>query len=75
MAKTRRKKVTIVHKANVLTVSDGLFKNVAREVAARDYPDVTINDMYIDSAVMDLVRRPPGLRRNSHDKPIRRHTE
>ena len=58
MARTRRKKVTIVHKANVLTTSDGLFKNVVREVAARDYPDVAVNDMYIDSAVMDLVRRP-----------------
>ncbi len=58
MARTRRRRVTIVHKANVLTVSDGLFRSVVREVA-REYPEVAINEMYIDAAVMDLVRRPP----------------
>ncbi|ADN50078.1 isocitrate/isopropylmalate dehydrogenase family protein [Vulcanisaeta distributa] len=57
MARTRRRRVTIVHKANVLTVSDGLFRSVVREVA-REYPEVAINEMYIDAAVMDLVRRP-----------------
>ncbi len=57
MAKARRGKVTIVHKANVLSVTDGLFRAVAREVASK-YPGVTVNEMYIDSAVMDMVRRP-----------------
>jgi len=57
LAKSRRGKVTVVHKANVLTVSDGLFRSVAREVASR-YPNVKVDEMYIDSAVMDMVRRP-----------------
>ncbi|WP_243666630.1 isocitrate/isopropylmalate dehydrogenase family protein [Vulcanisaeta sp. JCM 16159] len=57
MARARRRKVTIVHKANVLTVSDGLFRDTVKEVA-EDYPDIVVNEMYIDSAVMDLVRRP-----------------
>ncbi|MGC8571171.1 isocitrate/isopropylmalate dehydrogenase family protein [Caldivirga sp.] len=57
MAKARRGKVTIVHKANVLSVTDGLFRTIAKEVALK-YPGVTVNEMYIDSAVMDMVRRP-----------------
>ncbi len=57
MARSRRGRVTIVHKANVLTVSDGLFRDVVKAVA-REYPGVTVNEMYIDAAVMDLVRRP-----------------
>ncbi|MGC9179819.1 MAG: isocitrate/isopropylmalate dehydrogenase family protein [Vulcanisaeta sp.] len=57
LAMGRRRRVTIVHKANVLTVSDGLFRDTVREVA-RNYPGVTVNEMYIDAAVMDLVRRP-----------------
>ncbi|MGC8544106.1 MAG: isocitrate/isopropylmalate dehydrogenase family protein, partial [Vulcanisaeta sp.] len=57
LAMGRRRRVTIVHKANVLTVSDGLFRDTVKEVA-RNYPGVTVNEMYIDAAVMDLVRRP-----------------
>ena len=57
LAKSRRGKVTVVHKANVLTVTDGLFRSVTREVASR-YPNVKVDEMYIDSAVMDMVRRP-----------------
>ncbi|MEM4426738.1 MAG: isocitrate/isopropylmalate family dehydrogenase, partial [Acidilobaceae archaeon] len=57
LARTRRKRVTIVHKANVLPITDGLFRNVAKEVA-RAYPEVSVDEAYIDAAVMDLVRRP-----------------
>uniref|UniRef100_A0A7C2VI19 Isocitrate/isopropylmalate dehydrogenase family protein n=1 Tax=Ignisphaera aggregans TaxID=334771 RepID=A0A7C2VI19_9CREN len=57
LAKSRRKKVTVVHKANVLTVSDGLFREAVYEVSKR-YGDVAVDEMYIDAAVMDLVRRP-----------------
>jgi 3-isopropylmalate dehydrogenase (EC 1.1.1.85) len=53
----RRKLITIVHKANVLSVTDGLFRNIAKEVAKK-YPDVIVEDLYIDTAVMDIVRRP-----------------
>ncbi|ADM28368.1 3-isopropylmalate dehydrogenase [Ignisphaera aggregans DSM 17230] len=57
LALKRRKHVTIVHKANVLTLTDGLFKNTVYSIA-KSYPDVSIDEMYIDAAVMDLVRRP-----------------
>ena len=57
LAMRRRRKVTIVHKANVLTLSDGLFRNTVREVA-KGYPGISIDEMYIDAAVMDMVRRP-----------------
>lgn len=52
-----RKKVTIVHKANVLKVVSGLFLDVAREVAAR-YPDVECEEMIVDATCMKLVMDP-----------------
>lgn len=52
-----RKKVTIVHKANVLKVVSGLFLDVAREVAAR-YPDIESEEMIVDATCMKLVMDP-----------------
>jgi isocitrate dehydrogenase (NAD+) len=52
-----RKKVTIVHKANVLKVVSGLFLDVAREVAAR-YPDIEAEEMIVDATCMRLVLDP-----------------
>jgi homoisocitrate dehydrogenase len=52
-----RPTVTIVHKANVLRVSDGLFRSVALEVAA-DYPDVAAEEMLVDVAAMRLAQSP-----------------
>lgn len=52
-----RKKVTAVHKANILKFSDGLFLAVAREVAKR-YPDIEFEDVIVDTLCMRLVRRP-----------------
>jgi isocitrate dehydrogenase (NAD+) len=52
-----RKKVTIVHKANILKTTSGLFLKVAREVAAQ-YPDVACNEMIIDNCCMQLVMNP-----------------
>ena len=52
-----RKKVTAVHKANILKFSDGLFLKVAREVAER-YPDIEFGDVIVDNLCMQLVRRP-----------------
>jgi 3-isopropylmalate dehydrogenase len=57
LARSRRRKVTVVHKANVLTVTDGLFKRVVYDVG-KSFPGVEVDEMYIDAAVMDLVRRP-----------------
>jgi len=53
----RRKKVTAIHKANIMKFSDGLFLAVAREVA-REYPDIEFQDTLIDNMTMQLVRRP-----------------
>jgi isocitrate dehydrogenase (NAD+) len=52
-----RKKVTVVHKANILKSTSGLFLKVAREVAAK-YPDVQCNEMIVDNTCMQLVMRP-----------------
>jgi isocitrate dehydrogenase (NAD+) len=52
-----RKKVTAVHKANIMKFSDGLFLDVAREVAA-DYPDIGFEDRIIDNMCMQLVQKP-----------------
>jgi isocitrate dehydrogenase (NAD+) len=53
----RRRKVTAVHKANIMKFSDGLFLAVAREVA-REYPGIEFNDVIIDNLCMQLVRNP-----------------
>jgi len=57
LAKDRRKKVTAVHKANVLKVSDGLFLQTVREVAA-DYPDIELEELIVDATAAALIRRP-----------------
>lgn len=54
---TGRKKVTIVHKANILKSTSGLFLKVAREVAA-EYPDIESEDMIVDNCCMQLIMRP-----------------
>jgi 3-isopropylmalate dehydrogenase len=56
LATRRGKKVTIVHKANVLKMTTGMFRDVCREVA-QDYPDVTVDDFHIDAMTVHLVRR------------------
>jgi len=53
----RRKKVTAVHKANIMKFSDGLFLAVAREVA-REYTDIEFEDIIVDNMSMQLVKRP-----------------
>jgi isocitrate dehydrogenase (NAD+) len=55
--KNNRKKVTAVHKANIMKFSDGLFLEVAREVA-KDYPDIEFEDRIIDNMCMQLVQKP-----------------
>ena len=55
LAAQRRRKVTAVHKANVLRVSDGLFLECVREVAAR-YPGVTYEEKLIDAMAALLIR-------------------
>jgi isocitrate dehydrogenase (NAD+) len=55
--RTGRRKVTIVHKANILKSTSGLFLKVAREVAAQ-YPDIEANELIVDNCCMQLVMRP-----------------
>ena len=55
--RTGRKKVTIVHKANILKTTSGLFLKTARAVAA-EYADIECNDMIVDNACMQLVMNP-----------------
>jgi isocitrate dehydrogenase (NAD+) len=55
--KNGRRKVTAVHKANIMKFSDGLWLHVAREVAAEN-PDVEFDDRIVDNMCMQLVQRP-----------------
>ncbi len=52
-----RKKVTAVHKANIMKLSDGLFLRCCREVAAK-YPEIEYRELIVDNASMQLVMRP-----------------
>jgi len=53
----RRRKVTYIHKANIMKYSDGLFKAVA-EAVAREYPDIESEERLIDNMCMQLVQKP-----------------
>ncbi|XP_077980139.1 isocitrate dehydrogenase [NAD] subunit gamma, mitochondrial-like isoform X2 [Glandiceps talaboti] len=53
----KRKKVTAIHKANIMKLADGLFLQCCREVA-KDYPDIEFGDMIIDNCSMQMVSRP-----------------
>jgi len=52
-----RKKVTIVHKANIMKISDGLFLETCSEVA-KEYPNIEHNNMIIDNCCMQMVSKP-----------------
>jgi 3-isopropylmalate dehydrogenase len=56
LAQVRRRRVTIVHKANVLRLTMGLFRDTCRAVAA-EYPDVICDDVHVDAMTALLVRR------------------
>jgi isocitrate dehydrogenase (NAD+) len=55
--KNKRKKVTAVHKANIMKYSDGIFLETARNVAKR-YPDIPFEDRIVDNMCMQLVQKP-----------------
>jgi 3-isopropylmalate dehydrogenase len=57
LARGRRRKVTAVHKANVLKLSDGLFLREVRAVAA-EFPDVELEELIVDATAALLIRRP-----------------
>ena len=55
--RTGRRKVTVVHKANILKSTSGLFLRTARAVAA-EYADIQCNELIVDNCCMQLVMRP-----------------
>lgn len=57
IAQSRNKKVTAVHKANVVKLSDGLFLREVRKVAA-EFPEVELEELIVDAAAALLIRRP-----------------
>ena len=52
-----RKKITAVHKANIMKFTDGLFLHVARDVA-KEYPEIEFNDRIVDNMCMQLMQKP-----------------
>lgn len=52
-----RKKVTVIHKANIMKQSDGLFRSTIQKLAD-EYPGIDVNDMIVDNASMQAVSRP-----------------
>ena len=54
---TKRRTVHVVHKANVLRQTCGLFRSLAFEVA-REYPEITMHEMLVDTCAMELIRAP-----------------
>ncbi|MBI2982558.1 MAG: isocitrate dehydrogenase (NAD(+)) [Deltaproteobacteria bacterium] len=55
--KNRRKKITAIHKANIMKLSDGLFLDCVRKVAKK-FPTIEYNEMIVDNACMQLVLKP-----------------
>ncbi|MGD8708357.1 MAG: isocitrate/isopropylmalate dehydrogenase family protein [Nitrosopumilaceae archaeon] len=51
------RKVTCVHKSNVMRVTDGMFAKACADVA-KNYPDITFEQMYVDACAMNLIRQP-----------------
>ena len=53
----KRKKVTCIHKANIMKLADGLFRKCFHDVA-KEFPQLEVNDMIVDNASMQAVSRP-----------------
>lgn len=51
------RKVTCVHKSNVMRVTDGMFAKACADVS-KDYPDISFEEMYVDACAMNLIRQP-----------------
>jgi 3-isopropylmalate dehydrogenase len=60
LAARRRQRVTIVHKANVLKLGDGLFIEECRK-AAKDFPEIAVDDVIVDAMMVHVVRAPQRL--------------
>jgi len=58
--KNKRKKVTAVHKANIMKATDGLFLECGRKIAGK-YPKIAFNDCIVDNLCMQLVKKPENF--------------
>src|SRR5947207_4480967 len=56
--KNNRKKVTCIHKANIMKLSDGLFRGTCAEIGKTEYPHIEFNDLIVDNATMQAVSKP-----------------
>ena len=54
------KKVTCVHKSNVIRISESIFARSCAEVV-KEYPDITFEEMYVDACAMNLIRQPESF--------------
>jgi isopropylmalate/isohomocitrate dehydrogenase-like protein len=57
LASRRKKHLTYVHKGNILRITDGIFKDAVKETQQK-YPDITVDDLHIDAATMQLIKKP-----------------
>ncbi len=60
LAQSRRKKLTFVHKGNILKITDGIFKDAVHAMA-KSYLDVELEDLHIDIATAQLIKRPESF--------------
>ncbi len=60
LASSRRGKLAYVHKGNILRITDGIFKDAVRDVARR-YQNVAVEELHIDAATMQLIKRPESF--------------
>jgi isocitrate dehydrogenase (NAD+) len=58
--KAQRKKVTLVHKANILKCTSGLFLEIGRDIA-KEYPEIEFDDRIVDATCMQLVMKPESF--------------
>src|SRR4030042_476431 len=57
LAEKRKKHLTYVHKGNILRITDGIFKDAVKE-ASQKHPDVTVDELHVDAATMQLIKKP-----------------
>lgn len=60
LAMKRRKRLTYAHKANILKITCGIFKQAVQDVS-KDYPEVTVEELHIDAITMQLIKRPESF--------------
>ena len=60
LASNRRHRLTYVHKGNILKITDGIFKQAVLDMA-RSYPDIQLEDLHIDIATAQMIKRPESF--------------